>query len=58
MTVRNGKTNEEIRNRLGITSVFHMVPQGRLGWFGHVECKDEGGWVSACTKHGSFRGKR
>ena len=24
------------------------VRQGRLRWFGHVEWKDEGDWVSAC----------
>ena len=25
-----------------------MVRKSRLGWFGHLERKDEGDWVSAC----------
>ena len=42
----NGKTSEEIRNRLDIVSVSDLVRQGRLRWFGHVERKDAD-WVSA-----------
>jgi hypothetical protein len=48
VTLRNGKTSEEIRNRLGIVSVSDLVRQGRLRWFGHVEHKDVDDWVSAC----------
>lgn len=48
VTLRNGKTSEEIRNRLGIVSVSDLVRQGRLRWFGHVERKDVDDWVSAC----------
>ena len=43
-----GKSSEEIRNRLGIVSVSDLVRQGRLRWFGHVERKDADDWVSAC----------
>ena len=46
VTLRNGKTSEEIRNRLSIVSVSDLVRQGRLGWFGHVERKDAADWVS------------
>ena len=57
VTLRNGNSSEEIRNRLGIVNVSDLVRQGR--WFGHVERKDADDWVSACRKkHGSFRGKR
>ena len=48
VTLRNGKSSEEIRNRLGIVSVSDLVRQGRLRWFGHVERKDTDDWVSAC----------
>jgi hypothetical protein len=48
VTLRNGKTSEEIRNRLGIVSVSDLVCQGRSGWFGHVDHKDVDDWVSAC----------
>ena len=48
MTLRNGKTSEEIRNRPGIVSMFDLVHQGKLRWSGHVERKDADDWVSAC----------
>ena len=43
VTLRNGKSSEEIRNRLGIVSVSDLVRQERLRWFGdfgQVERKD------------------
>ena len=43
VTLKNGKTSEEIRNRLGIVSVSDLVRQERLRWFGdfgQVERKD------------------
>ena len=48
VTLRNGKSSEEIRNRLGIVSVSDLVHQRRLKWFGRVERKDADDWVSAC----------
>ena len=44
----DGKTSEELRERLGVVSVSGRVHQSRLRLFGHVERKDEGDWVSAC----------
>jgi hypothetical protein len=48
VTVKMRKGSEELRQRLGIMSACDRVRQGRLRWFGHVERKDEGDWVSAC----------
>ena len=48
VTLRNRKSSEEIRNRLGIVSVSDLVRQGRLRWFGQVERTDADDWVSAC----------
>lgn len=48
VTLGDRKTSEELRQRLGIVSVTDRVRQGRLRWFGHVERKDKGDWVSAC----------
>jgi hypothetical protein len=48
VTLKDRKTSEELRERLGIVSVSERVRQGRLRWFGHVERKDECDWVSAC----------
>jgi hypothetical protein len=46
--LKNAKTSEEMRNRLGLVSVSDMVHQGRLGWFERVELKDADDRVSAC----------
>ena len=35
---------------LGVHSVAEVVRQGRLRWFGHLECRSEDDWVSACRK--------
>ena len=48
VTLKDRKTTEELRQRLGIVSVCDRVREGRLRWFGHVERKVEGDWVSAC----------
>src|SRR4029077_10651902 len=41
---------EELRNRLGITSVDAVVRRERLRWFGHVERKSDDDWVKKCQK--------
>ena len=48
VTLHDRKTSKKLRQRLGIVSVCDRVRQGRQRWFGHVEWKDEGDWVSAC----------
>jgi hypothetical protein len=48
VTLKDGKTSEELRERLGVVSFSKRVRQNRLKWFGHVERKDEDDWVSAC----------
>ena len=50
VTLKDRKTSEELKERLGIVSVSvsERVRPGRLRWFGHVERKDEGDWVPAC----------
>ena len=45
--MKDGKTSEELRERLGVVSFSKRVRQNRLKWFGHVERKDENDWVSA-----------
>jgi len=48
VTLKDGKTSEELRERLDVVSVSKRVRQNRLRWFGHVERKDEDDWISAC----------
>jgi hypothetical protein len=41
VTLKDGQTSEELRERLGVVSVSKRVHQTRLRWFIHVERKDE-----------------
>src|SRR6266516_456517 len=46
VTLKGRRTSEELRHGLGIESVDRVVSRGRLRWFGHVERKEAGDWVS------------
>jgi len=48
VTLKDICTSEELRKRLDIEDVADVVRKSRLGWFGHLEGKDEGDWVSNC----------
>jgi hypothetical protein len=50
VTLRDRRSSEELRQRLGIDSVSNVVRRNRLRWFGHVERKDENDWVKACQR--------
>jgi len=43
------KKSEELRELLGLEPVSLMIKKSRLGWFGHVERKDDNDWVKHCT---------
>ena len=48
VTLKDRCKSEELRKRLDIEDVADVVRKSRLGWFGHLERKDAGDWVSAC----------
>src|SRR5258708_4427585 len=48
VSLKDGKSSEELLCRLGIVSVVEIVEKGRLRWFGHVERKMTEDWVSKC----------
>ena len=48
VTLKDRCKSEELRKRLDIEDVADVVRKSRLGWFGHLERKHEGDWVSAC----------
>ncbi|XP_065675618.1 uncharacterized protein LOC136091834 [Hydra vulgaris] len=50
VTLKDKKSSDDLRKRLGIVSVSDRVRQGRLRWFGHVERKDADDWLTACRK--------
>ena len=44
------RTTRELLDSLGVEAVETVVRRGRLGWFGHVERKARGDWVSSCRE--------
>ena len=45
VTLKDRKSNVELRNMLGIESISEVMCGGRLRWFGHVERI----WVGSCV---------
>jgi len=50
VTLKNRKSSEELRNKLGVENISDVIRRGRLRWFGHVERKEDSDWVKACQK--------
>ena len=48
VSLKQRKTNDELRKRMGIRGVRELVEIGRLRWYGHVERMEEGNMVSEC----------
>lgn len=48
VTLKDRCRSDELRKRLDIEDVADVVRKSRLGWFGHLERKDDRDWVSAC----------
>ena len=64
VTLKDRKSSEELRHRIGIENVADVIRRGRLRWFGHVERKEDNDWVKACQtleidgNRGKGRGKK
>ena len=64
VTLRDKIASVELIRRLGIECVTSVLRRGRLRWFGHLERKGDGDWVSSCRKfevegaRGKGRGKK
>ena len=48
VSLRDRKTNEELRARMGIEEIRTVLRKDRLIWFGRVERKEVADWVSGC----------
>ena len=59
MTLKNITRSDELLERLGVESITDVIRRGRLGWFWHLERREEKDWVSACRnlKVGDKRGR-
>ena len=64
VSLKDKKSTEDLRTRLGIEEISKVVRRGRLRWFGHVERKSRSDMVSACRDwvvegtRGKGRGKK
>ena len=47
VSLRDRKSSAEVRNRLGVANIVHVMCQIRLRWFGHVERMDRENPVSS-----------
>jgi hypothetical protein len=48
VTLKDRKSCEELRCKLGLEDISDVVRRGRLRWFGHVEHDEDGDCVKAC----------
>ena len=48
VTLKDRCKGEELRKRLDIEDVADEIRRSRLRWFGHLERKEAGDWVSVC----------
>ena len=45
VTLKDRKSSEELRDRLGLANIRDCLQSRRLRWFGHVERMDDANWV-------------
>ena len=45
VTLKDRKSSEELRDRLGLAKIRDCVQSRRLRWFGHVERMEDVNWV-------------
>ena len=47
-SLKDRKSSDELRSRLGIHSIRDVIQARRLRWFGHFERVEGDNWVSKC----------
>ena len=57
VSLKDGRSSNELRDRLGIPDITEVLRKNRLRWFGHVMRLDAGNPASAC-RHVVVEGKR
>ena len=57
VSLKDGRSSDELRDRLGIPDITEVLRKNRLRWFGHVMRMDAGNPTSSC-KHVVVEDKR
>ena len=51
ISMKDGKTNEELRRLAGVEPITTFIRSGRLRWYGHVMRKGNEDWVKKCMEY-------
>ena len=50
VSMKDRKTNEELRKQVGVEPTTTVIRSGRLRWYGHVLRKNDEDWVRKCMR--------
>ena len=53
ISLKDRRTNEELRMLVGFEPITTFIRSGRLGWYGHVMRKGDEDWVKQCMEYRS-----
>ena len=51
ISLKDRKTNEELRRLVGVEPITTLIRSGRLRWYGHVMRKGDEDWVNKCMEY-------
>ena len=51
ISMKDRRTNEELRRLVGVESITIVIRSGRLIWYGHVMRKGDEDWVKKCLEY-------
>ena len=51
ISLRDRRTNEELRRLVGVEYITTFIRSGRLRWYGHVMRKRDEDWVKDCMEY-------
>ena len=51
ISLKDRRTNEELRRMVGVEPITTCIRSGRLRWYGHVMRKGDEDWVNKCMEY-------
>ena len=51
ISLKDRKTNEELRRLVGVEHITTFIRSGRLIWYGHVIRKGDEDWMNKCMEY-------